>query len=474
MSRLRPRPSVVALPVLFTCAALGCSGEKNVVQSSSGSPAPATTTEAAATSAATPGDSASSSASASATSSGSASSAPATSGQKADDLNVLVLSIDALRADHLEFSGYKDVMPTVNAFEKTAVSYTNFYSLSSFTAQTIGGFLGCRYPMELKRNGSFFAAYPPEETMFPELLQKAGIRTMTANAHFYFQKGRAGFDQGFDLYELVPGIKKNNKTDESITSPEHTELALKQLGDKANTGKRFFAWYHLLDAHDEYKTHPEGKDFGKGALNRYDGELYFVDMHVKKILDFVDAQPWGKKTMVVITSDHGEAFGEHSMYRHAFELWHNLTHVPLMIRAPGAKARRIDEPRSQIDLCPTILDTFGVKPEPTYQGVSLWPEMTGGKSEARDVISELARDSNNDRHRMLVRGDWKIIEFGNAAAFQLFNLKEDPKEENDLSRKNKEKFEEMMGALKKASEHIKEICPKSTERLTNKPKGKPC
>lgn len=433
---------------------LGCGGDKTVVSSSSGAPAATTSVKP------TAGDTSAVVASGSgavASASGSSATPPAPANEP---LNVLMISIDALRADHLAFAGHDpEVMPTVNAFEKTAVTYTRYHALSSFTAQTLGGFLGCRYPSELKRNGSFFAAYPPEETMFPELLQKAGVKTMTAHAHFYFQKGRSGFDQGFDLYELVPGIKKNNTTDESITSPAHTELALKQLGDAANTGGRFFAWYHLLDAHDQYLGHPEGKSFGKGAKNMYDGELYFVDMHVKKILDFVDSQPWGKRTMVVITADHGEAFGEHKQYRHAFEVWNHLTHIPLMIRAPGVKPRRIDEPRSMIDLCPTLLDTFSVEKQASFQGRSLWPELRGEKLETTDVITELAKDSNNQRRRTLLRGDWKIIESGEGdkKGYQLFNLKDDVAEEKNMSSKDKAKFDEMKEALKAASSKIKEI-----------------
>ncbi|MBL9024097.1 MAG: sulfatase [Myxococcales bacterium] len=448
----------------LVAALFGCAGEKQdpVTTSSSGAASTAT------------GPAASGAGPSSATPATSASSAAAPAASPAIK-NVLVLGIDSMRADRMPYSNYPaDVMPTIKEFEKTAVSYTRFSALSSYTAQTLGGFLGARYPSELKRSGYFFAAYPEDELMFPELLQKAGVRTMSAGAHFYFAKEKAGFHQGFDVYELVPGLKKSNTTDENITSPAHTEIILKHLGDKANNGGRFFAFYHLLDPHDQYMGHPEGKDFGRGAEKLYDGELYFTDMHVKKILDFVDSQPWGKETMVVITSDHGDAFGEHKMYRHGFELWNVLTHVPLMIRAPGLKPRRIDEPRSMIDLAPTILEVFGVTPDPSFQGQSLMPELKGGDAAARDVISDLARTGDNDRRRTLIRGNWKIIELGNADGFQLFDLKADPEEKNDLARKEKAKLEEMRAALKDAEGKIKEICPKMTEKLKGKKKGKPC
>ncbi|NUO47546.1 MAG: sulfatase [Polyangiaceae bacterium] len=454
-----------AASLLAVLATAGCAGEKHEAgASSTGEPAKPPT----------PGDQ-----TAAAQSAGPAA-APGSAAPKADaaagDIkNVLVLSIDSLRADRMAFSGHDaGVMPTLNAFEKTAVSYTKFSTLSSYTAQTLGGFLGARYPSELKRSGYFFASYPDDEILFPELLQKGGIRTMSAHAHFYFNKDKAGFHQGFDVYDIVPDLKKNNTTDENITSPAHTEIILKHLADKANTGNRFFAFYHLLDPHDQYMGHPEGKDFGKGAKNLYDGELYFTDMHVKKVLDYVDSQPWGKNTMVIITSDHGETFGEHKMYRHGFELWNVLTHVPLMIRAPGIKPRRIDTPRSMIDVPATIMDALGVQPDPSFHGTSLMAELKGGDAPARDVITDLARTSDNDRRRTLTRGNWRLIELGDGDGYQLFDLSADPGEENDLARKEKAKLEEMRAALKEATKGFKEVCPKMTEKLKGKKKGKAC
>ncbi|MFO0553178.1 MAG: sulfatase [Polyangiaceae bacterium] len=444
----------------------GCGGEKNVSTTAGSKASASSTTEA------KPAQSSSAAPSGSTSASAVASASTAPEAGRPEEMNVLVLSIDALRADRMEWAGHNpEVLPTLNAFEKTSVSYTHFYSISSFTAQTLGGFLGCRYPSELKRNGNFFAVYPQEELLFPELLQKAGIRTMSAHGHFYFWKEKAGFYQGFDIYDILPGVKKNNTTDESITSPAHTEVILKHLSDTANTKGRFFAWYHLLDAHDQYKGHPEGKSFGKGAANMYDGELYFVDMHIKKILDYVDSQEWGKRTVVIITSDHGEAFGEHGMYRHGFELWENLIHVPLMIRAPGGKPRRIDATRSMIDLCPTILDTFHVEPDPAFHGTSLWPEIEGGEATSRDVIADLARTSDNDRRRVFIRGDFKLIELGDADGYQLFNIKDDPEEKNDLARKNPDKLDELKKGLKDAG--VKDICP-SGGKLKLKKKNRPC
>ena len=389
------------------------------------------------------------------------------------DLNVLVITIDSMRAD-MPWLGYKrDIAPTLSAFAKTAVSYSRFYSISSYTAMSLGGFLAGRYPSELERSGYFFGNYPDSVLMFPELLQKAGIKTLTAHAHFYFDQ-KAGFRQGFDVYEIVPGLIKDNHTDKNITSPQHIELAKKILSDKANTSGRFFAWFHLLDPHDEYMPHEGITPYGKSARDKYDAEMTFTDKHIGELFKFVEAQEWGKRTAIVISADHGEAFGEHHMYRHGFEVWNILTHVPLMIRAPGITPRQIDTPRSGVDLAPTIMEMLGVQKDPEMQGTSLVGEMYGKDPEARDVIVDLPRTSDNDRRRAFIRGDMKLIAEGDDEGFRLFNVKDDWDEKKDLKKSHADEFEKLKAAYKERVKTIKDVCPKMREKLKGKRKGKPC
>ncbi|HEX7603007.1 MAG TPA: sulfatase, partial [Polyangiaceae bacterium] len=374
------------------------------------------------------------------------------------------------------WAGYpRDIAPVLTAFEKTAVSYTRAYSISSYTAMSLGGFLAGRYPSEIARSGYFFSSYPESVTFFPELLQKAGVRTLAGHAHFYFDQ-KSGFRQGFDVYKIVPGLVQDNTTDKNVTAPQHLELAKEMLGDKANTGKRFFAWFHFLDPHDQYMPHEGIGPYGKSSRDKYDGEITFVDQHVGKLLEFVDQQEWGKRTAIVITADHGEAFGEHKMYRHGFEIYEMLVHIPMMIRAPGITARRIDTPRSTMDLPPTILEMTGAPAEPTFQGKSLVGELYGATPEARDVVIDLPRTGDNDRRRALVKGDYKLIAFGDDDGFELYDVVKDPKEEHDLKKKAemKQVFEDMKAAYKARVEKILEVCPKMTDKLKGKKKRKRC
>ena len=389
-------------------------------------------------------------------------------------LNVLLLTVDSLRAD-MPWAGYeRDIAPALTAFEKKAVSYTHAYSVSSYTAMSLAGLLAGRYPGELERSGYFFSSYPDSVLMFPELLQKAGVRTIAAHAHFYFDKQHAGFHQGFDVYEMVKGITADNKTDKNITSPQHLELAERLLSDKANTAGTFFAWFHFMDPHDEYMPHEGVGPYGKTARDKYDAEVAFTDQHLGKLLAFVAQQPWAKDTAIIVSSDHGEAFREHKMWRHGFELYEMLVRVPLMIQAPGVTPRRIDAARSAIDLAPTILELTGTPAEPSFVGKSLVPELYGKAPEPRDVIVDLPRTSDNDRRRALIHEQYKLIAWGDDLTWELFDIAADPAESKDLKKSEKAAFEAMKARYKEAVGKLKDRCPKHTDKLKGKNEHKRC
>ena len=400
-----------------------------------------------------------------------ASAAPAPPKGPPANLNILLVTVDSLRAD-MPWAGYdRPIAPNLTEFEKRAVSYTHAYALSSYTSMSLGGLLGGRYPGEMKRDGSCFGRYR-DNKMFPERLQAAGIRTIAAHAHLYFRKGAAGFDKGFDVYELVPGLKWNPTTDENITGPAHEKIAERLLGDPANTSGRFFAWFHFLDPHDQYMRHPDIKPFGRKARDLYDGEVTFTDRYIGRLFDFVASQPWGAHTAIIVSADHGEAFGEHGCYRHAFELWQPLIRVPLMIMVPGATPRRIDLNRSAIDLAPTILELMGIPPE-GLAGTSLVPELYEKQEpEARDVIVDLPRTSNSDRRRAIIRDHYKVIAYGDDSHFQVFDVEADPGETKSLEKTDRPKFDEMVALYKRTKKDIKDIGPYACRTLKGAPVGR--
>jgi arylsulfatase A-like enzyme len=382
------------------------------------------------------------------------------------EYNVLVLSVDSLRAD-MPWSGYpRPIAPRLTELERRAVSYTRAYAISSYTSMSLGGFLGGRYPSSMKRSGFFFGKYAADNVLFPEVLQASGVRTLSAHAHGYFKD--AGFEQGFDRYEIVPNIVFKNETDPNVTSEPHEQLAEELLSDPELDSKRFFAWFHFLDPHDQYVSHEKDgiPAYGSKLRDRYDAEVTYTDRYLGKLLDFVDARPWGKRTVVIVTADHGEAFGEHGMFSHGFELWENLVRVPLFFVLPGVAPRRVDLPRSTVDLAPTILELLDVDPQRAakdgghleLEGKSLVPELTGAEPPAeRDVVLDLPMTSDNDKRRAVVHGSLKIVAYGKEEALRLYDLAADPEEKRPITRG--EELERMATRYREISKRIHEVAP---------------
>jgi choline-sulfatase len=340
------------------------------------------------------------------------------------DCNVILLSIDSLRAD-MPWNGYsRPIAPRLTEMEGKAVSFTEAYSVSSYTSMSLGGFLAGRLPSELHRSGYFFGTYK-NNVFFPQLLKKSGVHTMGVMAHFYFRM--AGFDAGFDDWKIVDDITYDANTDRDVTSAQSEKLAERLLSDSANRSRRFFFWAHFLDPHDQYIRH-EGIDWGSKARDLYDGEVTFTDRYLGKLFDFIAAQPWATRTVIIVTSDHGEEFGENDMWKHAFEVWEPLVHVPLFFVVPGLKPHRISTRRSAVDLAPTILDLFGVTADPAMKGRSLVSEIYGAPGEERDVVVDLPMTSDSGRRRALLSGDQKLICFDDDVRCKLYDLKADPRE----------------------------------------------
>jgi choline-sulfatase len=396
---------------------------------------------------------------------------PAAPAGPAKDLNVLLISIDSLRAD-MPWAGYdRPIAPRLTEIENRAVSYTNAYAISSYTSMSIGGLLGGAYPSEMKRSGYFFSTFPKENVMFPSRLQQAGVRTLTAHGHGYFKQGKSGFEQGFDVYELVADLKWSNTTDQNVTGEKVEAIAERLLSDDANTGRRFFAWFHFMDPHDQYVRH-DGIDYGKKARDLYDGEVTFADRQVGRLLDFVAKKPWAGRTAIIITGDHGEAFGEHGMWRHGFEIFQPLVRVPWMFVLPGVGPRRIDLARSHIDMAPTILELLGVNTG-DLRGESLVAELYGTKPAApRDVVVDLPRTSDNDRRRAIIHDHYKLIAFGDDSYYQVFDLAADPGETRSIEKADRAKYDEMVAIYKKARPGIKEVPPYACRTLKGAPPGR--
>ena len=386
--------------------------------------------------------------------------APKPASEKSGPLNVLLVTIDSLRAD-MPWAGYeRAIAPNLTALQAKSVTYTRAYSTSSYTSKSVVGFVSGRYPSTLERTGKFFTKYLDENVFMCERLAERGMPCVGAHAHAYMGKGLSGFEQGFRDWRLVPNIPFDYNKDPYVTSHALTPLAIEVLSGVATSEKPFFAWFHFMDPHDEYKPHAESPKFGKRARDLYDEEVFYTDMHIGKLLDWVKTQPWASKTAIVVTADHGEGFGEHGFYRHAHEVWEPLVHVPMFVLLPGGTPSTIDTPRGHADLVPTFLELMGAPADTTLPGTSLAAELRGAKAEPRDVVVDLPEDEYNERRRALVHENMKLVAFGRDAHFQLYDLAADPGENQDLAKTRKDLLDGMLERYKAASKTIVEVAPR--------------
>lgn len=369
--------------------------------------------------------------------------------------NVILVTIDTLRAD-VGFLGYpKPVTPNLDKLAETSVVFERAYALASYTGKSVGPMLIGKYPSETERNFSHFNTYAPKNVLLAERLKAAGFRTLAAHCHFYFQPW-SGLTQGFDVWDVSAKPPTQEDNDTTVSSDRMADVALRLLGDPANVAavgddgatKPFFAWFHFFDPHAQYVRHAGAPDFLEGQTSAsaktralYDEEVWFTDKHVGRILDFVASQPWGAQTAIVVTADHGEGLGDHGVPWHGMELWEPLVRVPWLVHAPGVPARRVAERRSHVDLVPTVLELAGIglPDDGSLSGRSLVPDMLapeGAELEVRDTYVDMPVGPYNGVRRALLTGPGagtKLVDFG-AGQVQLFDLAADPGERTDLAR----------------------------------------
>ncbi len=362
-------------------------------------------------------------------------------------LHVLLIVVDSLRAD-MPWTGYqRPIAPWLTAFAERSVTYTRAYSISSSTARSVGPLLAGRYPSEMERNGLFFSHWYPSNEFVSERLSAAGHHTAALLTHTYFTKGATGMDQGFRDYVVIPG-KRVAATDEANKPARRTTERAREMmqaaAERVTSDQRFFVYVHYIDPHAPYRPHRGRPTWGNGLRDLYDQEVHYTDEWVGSLVDWARAQPWGKSLAVIVTADHGEAMGEHGRHKHGYELFEELTRVPLIVNVPGVTPRRIDVPRSHIDLAPTVLELMGAERSGDLSGVSLLPEIRGGTPERRTVVLDLPGDDLQEQRRAIVEGNLKLILSGKDERAALFDLEADPEERHDLAAAGDARLQHML------------------------------
>jgi arylsulfatase A-like enzyme len=390
---------------------------------------------------------------------------------QADRPDVLLVVIDTLRADHIGVYGHPvPTTPNLDRFARSGLRYTKVASPASWTLPSFGAFATGRYPSGHGaglNNGekNTQSALDSDVPTLAEHMSKRGYRTGAIVTNPYLKQS-FGISRGFDSYSDALGLAHLPMFVQPLrmlTIPvmggryfyRPADLMVSEALDwwDSMAGGPRFLMLHLMDPHDPYnppKIHKEaiGEPHAMAVLNEYDQEIHFTDTELSRLLDHV-----GPEVLTIVTSDHGDTFGEHDdpypqdhwpMTRHGHTLYQELLHVPLMIRGPGITPGVIDRPVRSFDVVPTILAIAGAAPIPS-DGQALFELTHGNVTPSLAVGAQATRFGTEKRAARL--DDLKLIEtqWGD----ELYNLANDPGELNNLAALHPEDVERLRSLLPK-------------------------
>jgi arylsulfatase len=385
--------------------------------------------------------------------------APAPTGQLAvaPDYNVILISIDSLRADHMSAYGYRrDTSPTMAALASDGVLFRN---ASSTTAWTLPGHMSILTGRSLLGHGVVTDAQKLGDDIptLAESLKGAGY-TSHAIVSAPYVEARYGFDRGFDSYDdQTIRFATHGASYKEVTAPLLQKTAAEWLD--RNGSQKFFLFLHYWDVHYDYAPGPpydtmfdphyEGQIDGvnfyfndavhadmaerdlEHVLALYDGEIRLVDDHIAKLRAKLDELGVGGKTIIVVTADHGDEFFEHDRKGHHRTLYDEILRVPLIVYVPGAKPQRseVAMETSTIDVMPTVLGLVGAPIPPGVEGTDLTGVAYLGRPEwDRTTIAELYRAESLNVQVSLRRTGEKVIHHFNDRLVESFDIATDPGE----------------------------------------------
>jgi len=343
----------------------------------------------------------------------------------------LLISVDALRADHLGSYGYpRPTTPHIDALAKDAVIFEHAYAPTPHTSYSVTSLMTGKYMRPL-----LLQDIAQDSDTWAGLLRTYGYRT----AAFYppavffidpdrFQSFRDTF-LGFEYrwVEFAEGARRVQQ--------------LQAYLETAPDDKRLFTWVHLFAPHEPYESHPEYA-FGERDLDRYDSEVRFADETVGELVKAFRARR--PNSVVILTADHGEEFGEHGGHYHGTSVYEEQVRVPLIVSAPGSlAARRIAEPVQSIDLLPTLLTALDIPKPPRLRGRDLGPLLAGKRDEGPGLVL-----AETDEQTLLGKGTLRLVCARKLGACKLFDLARDPREEHDISATSAKEFGDMRAQLK--------------------------
>ena len=411
--------------------------------------------------------------------------------------NVILITVDTLRADHLGCYGYsRDTSPFLDKLAKDGVLFRDAVVQWPKTWPSLASLLTSTYPAT---NGIYHhprIMTPSSLVFISEVLKANDYETFAVVSNYNVGKV-FGFNQGFDLFveSWMEEFTRQTGRRDFVNSPgavkqyTNATIVTKQTitaMESRSRKKNFFLWAHYMDPHGPYVPPKSYNEFFTGWKAgdpvpvakippyqrqleghdtivdpeyykvQYDREIRYFDDELKTLVAYLHKEGLYDRTIIVITADHGESLGDHGyFFDHGKLPYESGSHVPLLVIAPqlSSKGRFVETPVGLIDVVPTLCDLLGIPKRKEFEGTSFLPLLTSGKSVEQKPIFTMAGE-NFPFQRVIRWGPWKLVHvlsevdrsLMTGQEYELYNLADDPGETQNLI----DTFPEQAGRLKSA------------------------
>jgi arylsulfatase A-like enzyme len=341
---------------------------------------------------------------------------PLAGGPHRPDADIVLLTVDAVRADHLGCYGYaRPTTPNIDALAARGVRFEHAYTQAPHTSFSLASLMIGKYYPTLARLAS-----SDTHDSLAKILRRYGWKTAAffppavffIDAHKMKGFESNNFDFEYVKYEYLNAEARIGQI-EAFLRTEHP--------------KKLFLWLHLFEPHEPYDRH-SGFDFGGSDVDRYDSEIAYADSVVGKVVALIERERPG--AVVIVAADHGEEFGEHGGRYHGTTLFEEQVHVPLIVVAPGLQAHVVAGPTQLIDISATILGLLDLPMPARMRGTDLGPWLATPPAPVNRLPPAFAEVEDK---RMVVAGSEKLICDVSKDYCSYFDLSADPREQHDLA-----------------------------------------
>ena len=364
-------------------------------------------------------------------------------------LNVLLISIDTLRADHLGCYGYAAAQTsTIDGLAAHGLRFDHAATTTPLTLPAHTSLMTGTLPAwhGVRDNGGFYVS--ADQTTIAEVLRARGYRTGGFVGAFVLDS-RWGINQGFDRYfDEFDLSRYEGKGLDAVqrSGSEVVDRALSWLDEDSD--RPFFAWVHLYDPHTPYAA-PDAyrARFPQTVVGAYDAEIAYTDAQIARLLADLDRTRRRDSTLVIVLGDHGESLGEHEEQQHGFFVYEATVRIPLIFSGPRVPVRVVRDQVRIVDVMPTVLDILGVPIPPAVQGQSLQP-LAGGARRDLLAISETFYPRYHYGWSDLQAVNDGRYKFIAAPERELYDLQNDPGETHNLAAASPQRADALERAIR--------------------------